>query len=108
MTSAGVRDAPLPDAATPAPVRFLGTWDAVLLAHARRTQLLPEALRPRVFATSMPRSLPTFLVDGQVGGTWSYDGEQVVVAPFHDLPTATHRAVMKEAERLAAFHAAPE
>ena len=103
-----VRDAPLPDAGTPAPVRFLGTWDAVLLAHARRTQLLPEALRPRVFATSMPRSVPTFLVDGQVAGTWSYDGEQVVVAPFHDLPTAAHRAVMTEAERLAAFHAASE
>ena len=103
-----VRDAPLPDAGTPAPVRFLGTWDAVLLAHARRTQLLPEALRPRVFATSMPRSVPTFLVDGQVAGTWSDDGGQVVVAPFHDLPTAARRAVRTEAERLAAFHAASE
>ncbi len=99
-----VRDAPLPDAGTPAPVRFLGTWDAVLLVHARRTQLLPEALRPRVFATSMPRSVPTFLVDGQVAGAWSCDGGQVVTAPFHDLPTATHRAVADEAERLAAFH----
>ncbi len=89
---------------TPAPVRFLGTWDAVLLVHARRTQLLPEALRPRVFATSMPRSVPTILVNGQVAGAWSYDGGQVVTAPFHDLPTATHRAVADEAERLAAFH----
>ena len=103
-----VSDAPLPDAGTPAPVRFLGTWDAVLLAHARRTQLLPEALRPRVFATSMPRSVPTFLVDGQVAGTWSYDDGQVVVAPFHDLPTAAHRAVEEEAERLAVFHTAPD
>ena len=103
-----VPDAPLPDAGTPAPVRFLGTWDAVLLVHARRTQLLPEALRPRVFATSMPRSVPTFLVDGQVAGTWSYDGGQVVTAPFHDLPTAARRAVEEEAERLTVFHAASE
>ena len=103
-----VPDAPLPDATTPAPVRFLGTWDAVLLAHARRTQLLPEELRPRVFATSMPRSVPTFLVDGQVAGTWSYVGGQVVAVPFHDLPTDAHRAVEAEAERLTVFHAASE
>jgi hypothetical protein len=69
-----VPDAPLPDARAPAPVRFLGTWDATLLVHARRTLLLPEEYRPRVFATSMPRSVPTFLVDGQVAGTWSYGG----------------------------------
>ena len=29
---------------TPAPVRFLGQWDAVLLVHARRGQILPEQL----------------------------------------------------------------
>lgn len=38
--------APLPDADTSAPVRFLPTWDATLLAHARRTQILPEPYRP--------------------------------------------------------------
>ncbi len=92
----------------PAPVRFLGTWDATLLVHARRTQLLPEAYRPRVFATSMPRSVPTFLVDGQVAGTWAYTGGQVVTSPFHDLSVADRRAVDAEAERLAAFHAAPD
>jgi DNA glycosylase AlkZ-like len=103
-----VPDAPLQDAGTPAPVRFLGTWDAVLLVHARRTQVLPEAVRPRVFATSMPRSLPTFLVDGQVAGTWSFVGGQVVTVPFHDLPTVAWRAVEGEAERLTVFHAASE
>jgi hypothetical protein len=34
--------APLPAADTPAPVRFLPTWDATLLVHARRTGILPE------------------------------------------------------------------
>jgi len=62
--------APLPDADTPAPVRFLPTWEATLLVHARRTQILPERYRPRIFNTKTPHSLPTFLVDGQVAGTW--------------------------------------
>jgi winged helix DNA-binding protein len=44
--------APLPDPDTPAPVRFLPVWDATLLVHARRTGLLPEELRPRVFNSS--------------------------------------------------------
>ena len=43
--------APLPDPDTPAPVRFLGTWDASLLVHARRTGVLPEEHRPRIFHT---------------------------------------------------------
>ena len=60
----------MPDPDTEAPVRFLPTWDAMLLVHARRTQVLPEAYRPLVFHTKMPPSYPTFLVDGQVAGTW--------------------------------------
>ena len=56
----------------------------------------------------MPRSVPTFLVDGQVAGTWAYTGGQVVTTSFHDLSGADRRAVDAEAERLAAFHAAPD
>ena len=44
------------DPDTPAPVRFLPHWDANLLVHARRTGLLPEAHRPRVFQTRNPQS----------------------------------------------------
>jgi len=53
--------APLPSAETQAPVRFLPTWDAVLLVHARRTQILPEAYRSLVFSTRTPHSVGTFL-----------------------------------------------
>jgi hypothetical protein len=97
--------APLPDADTPAPVRFLPTWDAMLLVHARRKAILPEEHRPFVFNTKMPQSVGTFLVDGSVAGTWKYKDGRVMVEPFTPLPRATSREVDDEAERLAAFHA---
>src|SRR5262245_31662756 len=42
---------PLPEPDTPAPVRLLPVWDASLLVHARRTGILPEEYRPRIFNT---------------------------------------------------------
>lgn len=96
-------DAPLPDADTPAPVRFLPVWDASLLVHARRTQILPEAHRPLVFNTKTPHSVNTFLVDGQVAGTWRHEGGRIDVTPFGRLSPATRRELGDEAERLAAF-----
>ena len=97
--------APLPDPDTPAPVRFLGTWDASLLVHARRTGVLPEAHRPRIFHTKAPQSFPTFLVDGAVAGTWRYEKGAIDLTPFERLDTGTRRELAAEAERLAAFHA---
>ena len=97
-------DAPLPDPETPAPPRFLSTWDANLLVHARRTQVLPERHRGRIFHTKAPHSFPTFLVDGSVAGTWRYEGGRIELDPFEPLPKATRRALEAEAERLADFH----
>jgi uncharacterized coiled-coil protein SlyX len=97
--------APLPDAETPAPVRFLPTWDATLLVHARRTLILPEVYRPLIFHTKAPQSFPTFLVDGSVAGTWRYEGGRVRLTPFGRLTRAARRELEDEAERLAAFHA---
>ena len=99
-----VPGAPLPPADTPAPVRFLGQWDANLLVHARRAQILPEEHRPRVFARNMPQSVPTFLVDGQVAGTWRYADGEVRCEPFHRLTGVVARKVDAEARRLATFH----
>jgi hypothetical protein len=95
----------LPDPDTPAPVRFLPTWDAILLVHARRTQVLPEAYRPLVFHTKMPPSYPTFLVDGQVAGTWKHEDGEIRFSPFGELRPDDRRAVEEEAHRLTAFHA---
>jgi hypothetical protein len=97
--------APLPDPDTPAPVRFLPTWDATLLVHCRRALILPEEHRPKIFHTKNPQSLPTFLVDGAVAGTWRHDAGRVRLEPFGRLDAATRRALDEEAERLAAFHA---
>jgi hypothetical protein len=98
-------DAPLPDPETPAPIRFLPTWDATLLAHARRTEILPEAFRPLVFNTRTPHSVPTFIVDGAVAGTWRYEKGRIALQPLAPLPAETMRDLESEAERLAAFHA---
>jgi DNA glycosylase AlkZ-like len=95
---------PLPDADTPAPVRLLPVWDATLLVHARRTQILPERYRPHVFNVRTPQSVNTFLVDGQVAGTWKYDNDRVKVEPFGRLAKGVRAELDEEAERLAAFH----
>jgi hypothetical protein len=96
--------APLPDGDIEAPVRFLPTWDATLLVHARRTQILPEEHRSKVFSTKTPQSAPTFLVDGQVAGTWRFEKGRVMTKPFGRLDAATKRELAVEGERLAEFH----
>jgi hypothetical protein len=95
---------PLPAEDTPAPVRFLPHWDATLLVHARRTGILPEEYRSRVFSSRNPFSVGVYLVDGRVSGGWSVKGGQVRTDPFEDLPPRVARAVADEAERLDAFH----
>jgi hypothetical protein len=97
--------APLPDPETPAPVRFLPTWDATLLANCRRTQILPEEYRPLIFNTRTPHSLSTFLVDGAVAGWWRFEDGRIRMEPFRRLDRSTRRELDEEAERLAEFHA---
>jgi len=98
-----VPGAPLPDPETPAPPRYLPTWDATLLVHARRTGLLPEEHRPKLFSTSTPHSFPTFLVDGAVAGKWRHERGAIELEPFGKLDAANRRALAAEGERLAAF-----
>lgn len=100
-----VRGAQLPAPDAPAPVRFLPTFDATLLVHARRTQILPERFRPLIFHTKNPQSAPTFLVDGQVAGTWKHEAGSIALQPFEPLPRAVRRELENEAVGLAALHA---
>jgi hypothetical protein len=96
--------APLPPADTPAPARFLGTWDAALLVHARQTQILPERFRQLVFHTKTPQSVPTFLVDGSVAGSWRVErtGAKAMLRlePFERLPRGARTELRDEGEGL--------
>jgi hypothetical protein len=96
--------APLPHPDTPAPLRFLPHWDANLLVHARRAQILPEEYRERVFSTKNPFSVGTVLVDGQVAGAWSVQKGRIMVEPYERLTQSVQKDVDEEVERLAAFH----
>jgi hypothetical protein len=92
---------PLPDPDTPAPVRFLPTFDAALLAHARRTGIVPEATRPRIFHTKRPQSIGTVLVDGAVRATWWPEDGGIATEALE--PAGEDPGVAAEAAALAAF-----
>jgi hypothetical protein len=98
-------EAPHPDPETPAPVRFIAVWDAMLLVHARRTEVLPEEYRPQIFNTKAPHSFNTFLLDGHVAGTWRFDDGEVQLTPFRKLTAGERGELEDEAHRLATFHA---
>jgi hypothetical protein len=68
-------------------------------------QLLLERYRDVVFNTRTPLSLPTFLVDGAVAGSWSYQNGRIRLEPFEPLPRAIRRELEDEGRGLAAFHA---
>jgi hypothetical protein len=97
-------EAPVPDADAEPPVRFLPHWDAILLVHARRTGVLPEAYRSRIFSSKNPFSVGTYLVDGVVAGAWSLRDGRVVLDPLTELTPRARKAVEDEREALEAFH----
>ena len=101
-------DMPIPsgDDESDAPVvRFIGTWEALLLVHARRAVILREDDRSRIFSNRTPHSFNTFLVDGVVEGTWRYDDGAIELTPWRDLPGPVVTAVRTEATALAALFA---
>jgi hypothetical protein len=101
-----VADGPLPDPDTPAPPRFLPDGDNLLLAHADRSRVLPDAYRKSVIQVG-GHVLPTFLLDGFVAGLWKIERreEQAVLklTSFQTLSPSTEAALIKEGERLLRF-----
>jgi hypothetical protein len=98
-----VEDGVRPGPNESAPPRFLAQWEANLLVHARRTQILPERYRPLIFNTKIPPSVPTFLVDGQVAGTWAIDADDLQISPFAELTRHQREELDEEAERVRSF-----
>lgn len=99
--------APRPEPDVPAPVRFLGQFDNVLLGHADRGRIVPEGF-PWQPMLAGGRSVNSLLVDGMLRGTWWIERERkrharLAVRPFRKLSSADHEAVVAEAERMIEF-----
>ena len=96
-----LRGAPRPPADTPAPLRLLGEWDNVLLAHADRTRMFDDETRKRVIRKNGD-VLPTILLDGVVAGKWWWrrkkDVATLEAAPFVKLTRADKADLDREAE----------
>jgi hypothetical protein len=99
-------DAPRPAEDVTAPPRLLAMWDEILLGFRDRTRVISDEDRARVVSRNGD-VLPTFLVDGRVGGFWWAEpdgaGTRVVLEPFRRLAAADRRELEAEADRLARF-----
>jgi hypothetical protein len=105
-----VPDGPRPDPETPAPVRFLGEFDNILLSYADRTRIISDAARQRVFTVNgLVRG--TVTVGGTVCGMWRVDRKRgtatLTVEPFEKRLEREHDAVTREGGDLLTF-AAPD
>jgi hypothetical protein len=98
--------APRPSADTSAPVRFLPDYDNLLLAHADRGRIIADHHRSKVARANL-RILPTFLVDGFVGGTWRIERKRasasLLLEAFDALPRKTRAELVEEGEALVRF-----
>jgi hypothetical protein len=93
-----VRDGPLPDAETPAPVRFLPEYDNILLSHKDRTRILD----PRHAAGPWFKGF--VLVDGFLKATWKVErgdgAATLLVHAYEPIPQSDHDELREEGMRL--------
>jgi hypothetical protein len=93
----------LPDAETPAPVRFLAEYDNLLISHADRTRVLSENHRQQVF-TINGIVKGTILYDGFVVATWkattSRKQARLAVQPLERIPRVGRSDIIAEGNRL--------
>jgi hypothetical protein len=75
-----------------------------MLVHARRTQVLPEVHRARVFSDRNPFSVGTVLVDGAVAASWTVRHGSVIVDPVRELAVVEAEEIEMERAALEAFH----
>ncbi|MDT5234311.1 MAG: hypothetical protein QOF47_298 [Mycobacterium sp.] len=99
-----IPDAPLPDPATPAPVRLVAPFDNILLSHANRTRVISDEHRKRLFSGKNGVFPGTVLVDGFVAGTWELVGKgestRMQVQPYIHLKRGVLDTVVSEGNRL--------
>ena len=102
-------DAPRPDPAVPAPVRFLGEYDNVLLGHADRSRFIPGDF-PWEAMLAHGRFVSNVLVDGMLRATWWIEREgkrraTLAIRPFGRLSRAERDEVEAEAAGMIDFAA---
>ncbi|MFD5509314.1 winged helix DNA-binding domain-containing protein [Streptomyces sp. NPDC127051] len=93
-------DAPRPDAATPAPPRFLPEFDNLLLSHADRTRVIAPELKGRTWTGN--QSHRTLLVDGFVAGLWLWEEGTLTIELFGKVSKAEKEHIAAEGERMIA------
>jgi Winged helix DNA-binding domain len=102
-----VPDGPLPDRDTPAPPRFIGEYDNVLVAYDDRSRIIPDQHRDEILHGL---GTPMVLIEGMVGATWrvvrSRDTSVLEVAPYDPLSAGDRRAIEEEGDRLLRLFAA--
>ena len=94
-------EAPRPDPAVPAPVRFLGEYDNVLLGHADRRRVIPGDF-PWTEMLADGRFVHNLLVDGMLRATWWIQREgrrraTLAIRPFGELSARDRDEVAAEA-----------
>jgi hypothetical protein len=101
-------DAPRPEEDTPAPVRFLGEYDNVMLSHVDRSRIVPD-LHRKLIASRNGQVPGTILVDGFVSGMWRIAktrGSAVLeVQPFVKLSKQQRKELTEEGLALLDFAA---
>lgn len=97
---------PIEDPGRPAPERFLPEFDNILLSYSKRTRMVADEFRSRVYVPVL-RVRSTILVDGFVAGTWRTEKSRgtatLVIEPFGSLSRTSRQNLSDEGERLIRF-----
>ncbi|MBV9798220.1 MAG: AlkZ family DNA glycosylase [Solirubrobacterales bacterium] len=98
-------DAPRPDPEIPAPPRLLAAYDNVLLSHADRARVNPDARPVPLLPGNGDRGGP-LLIDGLFAGTWKITSERrgftLQIDAFGRIPKSERRGL--EDESMALLH----
>ena len=98
-----VADGVVEDADTPAPVRLLGTYDNVWLAHAGRDRVTEAGTRGNWMGANGGVASTVF-VDGWLTGLWRVvDGRVEIVQLFRELTPVEREELDEEVERVTAL-----
>lgn len=99
-------DAPdlvIPGGDLTAPIRFLPEFDNLLLSHSKRTRVIADEHRSKVYLPGL-RVAATILVDGFVRGVWRIEktgsAATLVIEPFDKLTRHDRAALTEEGESL--------